>query len=442
MSADSVDNPSRRRQRLIIAALAAAAVYSIAHVVVSGIIQPLRTPAIGQVIEELQPLYRLFTTGAATVDHPRQYGPVFLAVFHPVYRLTLSRPDLLAWYAYAVDLVAIVVAFVATRRAIRRWAELRGLPVPKLLTPALLLLWANFSPMYGVLAVKNVELWELALIAVAGAALLEQRRWIAAWAIAAAALIKMLPLVFFPYLLLRDRRTLVYAVVAFGVIIAAAQVLYGYEMGFGYVPMIANAAVGGEGFGNPGGVWHENVSIRGLAFKAFGFLEEPGRSAAYQLGYYVVVPQDLRPFARAAALLAEGAAVTWFAMRLVRNRLLAAADRVYWEWALVAIMMLILAPQISQDYMALALGAFSYVLAACMMRGDKSLYLQFAIAVLLVANILPRGLFARLIGIGESMRITGYDHLMLAEAYQYFGFPLLGMLILLRVLSRVSDATR
>ena len=68
------------------------------------------------------------------------------------------------------------------------------------------MLWANFSPLYGVLAIKNVELWELAWIAVAGAALLRDRPWIVGFAVAAGALIKMLPLVFLPYLSLRSRR--------------------------------------------------------------------------------------------------------------------------------------------------------------------------------------------------------------------------------------------
>lgn len=435
--------PSRRNSRLLTAALVLAAGYSVIHVVVSGIIQPLRTPAIGQVIEELQPLYRLFTTGVASVDHPRQYGPVFLAVFHPFYQRTIGRPELLAWYAYAIDLIAIAIAFVATRRGIQRWAQLRGVTLPRLMTPALLLLWANFSPMYGVLAVKNVELWELALIAIAGAALLEQRRWLAAWAIAAAALIKMLPLVFFPYLLLRDRRAFVYALAALAALITLSQWRYGYEMGFGYGPMIINAALGGESYGNPGGVWHENVSIRGLAFKAFGLLEEPGsRVANYQLGYYVFVPPQWEPIARVTALAAEALAVIWLVWRLFKDRVMPLSERLYWEWALVAIMMLILAPQISQDYMVLALGAFSYVLAGCMLRADKWLWAEFAIAVLLVANVLPRGLFARLIGVGAMSRIAGAEHLLPAEAYQYFGFPLLGLLILLHVWTRVADGSR
>ena len=151
-------------------------------------------------------------------------------------------------------------------------------------------------------------------MAVAGAALLEQRRWVVAWSIAAAALVKMLPLVFLPYVLLRDRRTFAYTVIALGVLVTLAQALYGYQMGWGYLPMIVNAARGGEGYGNAAGlIWHENVSIRGLAFKAFGYLEEPGSNpaATYQLGYYVIVPGPLRPMAMLVAMVAQGAAVAW-----------------------------------------------------------------------------------------------------------------------------------
>ena len=102
-------------------------------------------------------------------------------------------------------------------------------------------------------------------------------------------------------------------------------------------------------------------------------------------------------------------------------------------------MMLVLAPQISQDYMVLALGAFSYVLAACLLRANAWLWARLA-AVLLVANIVPRGLFGRLVLADVGARAAGYEHLSVAEAYQYFGFPLLGLVLLLRVWSRVSRA--
>lgn len=431
---------AQRYPRAMKAAFLAAMAYSLVHIIVSGIFQPLRVPAIDQVVEELQPLTRFLTAGAATVDHPRQYGPVFLMVFHPVYRFTMARHDLLAWYAYALGVTAIVIAFIATRRAIRRWADTHGLTLPAL-TPALFLLWANFSPLYGVLSVKNAELWELACIAVAGAALLEQRRWVAAWTIAAAALTKMLPFVFFPYLLLRDRRAFLYALVAFGAIVAVAQLLYGNQMGLGYAPMLVRAAVGGEtiGFGR---IWHENVSIRGVVFKAFGFLEAPGRLADYQTGYFVVIPSEWRPYARAAALIAEAAAAGWLLWQFFRDRSMRVVDRAYWEWALVAIMMLVLAPQISQDYMVLTLGAFSYVLAGCMLRAGAWVWAEYAVAVVLVGNVIPRGVFARVIGIGPLSRFAGHQHLMPAEAYQYFGFPLLGLLILLHVWTQVADLDR
>jgi hypothetical protein len=133
------------------------------------------------------------------------------------------------------------------------------------------------------------------------------------------------------------------------------------------------------------------------------------------------------------------AALAWLVARLFRNRSMRRADLLYWEWALMAIMMLVLAPQISQDYMVLTLGAFSYVMAGCLLRRDVSLWMQFTIAVLLVGNVLPRTIFGRLLLVDYGMSAAGHEHLQLAEAYQYFGFPLLGLLVLLRVWSRVAD---
>ena len=430
------------RNRIVIVLLALAVVYSIAHFAISGVVFALRTPNVGQVVEELQPLYRLFTTGVATVDHPRQYGPVFLMLFHPVYQRDLADQTVLSWYAYALDLVAIVIGFIATFDAIRTWARARGVRVGASMWLALGLLWANFSPLYGVLVIKNVELWELALIAVAGAALLRGRRWVAAWSIAAAALIKMLPLVFIPYLLLRDRRTFAYTLVALAALLTLSQVLYGTAMGWGYLPAIVSAALGGDGYGNALGMtWHENVSLRGVVLKAFGYLEQPAPRSGmpYQLGYYVKLLPGTQQVARTLALVAGVIGMAWVAVTLVRRTRLPEPSRTYWDWAFIGLMMLVLAPQISQDYMVLGLVAFSFVLAACMLYGSRAAWIEFAIAVLLVGNVLPRGAFSRLVLIDPLMAFTGYGHLMRSEAYQYFGFPLLGLLVLARAWIRLSD---
>jgi hypothetical protein len=432
------------RSRAATILLALAVVYSVAHFVMSGVVFALRTPNVGQVVEELQPLYRLFTTGAATVDHQRQYGPIFLMLLHPIYRLDPADQTMLSRYAFALDLIAILIGFLATFDAIRTWAASRGVTVGGSMLLALGLLWANFSPLYGVLVIKNVELWELALIAVAGAAMLRGQRWVVAWSIAAAALVKMLPLVFIPYLLLRDRRTFAYTLVALGILLTISQALYGTAMGWGYLPAMVRAAAGGDGYGNALGMtWHENVSLRGIVLKAFGYLERPEASPlhpAYQLGYYVRILPGMQSIARALALAVEIVGALWVAVVLLRRSGHAEPARTFWDWALIGLMMLVLAPQISQDYMVLGLVSFSFVLAGCMLYGTWVSWIEFAIAVLLVGNVLPRGVFSRLVLIDPLMALTGYGHLMRAEAYQYFGFPLIGLLVLARTWMRLSEA--
>ena len=416
--------------------------YTAVHIVASGIIFPLRSPNIGQVVEELQPITRQMATGQATVDHGRQYGPVFLLLLDPVYRRTLDRPELLAWYCYLLDVIAIGIAFFATRSAIRQWLMSRGQEMPRYLTPALAVLWANFGPLYGVLAVKNVELWELACIMVGCAALMKGWRWTAAWAMAAAALTKMLPFVFLPYLLMRDRRVFAYTVVAMLSIVGVSQFVYGDDMGWRYVPNMFKAAAGSAGYGNAVGMtWHENVALPGIVNKAFGYLETPdpqNLNQKYPMGFYVVVPESVKALASALGVLAQFAGMGFVAWALWRRRSLSEPARTYWEWAFVATMMLVLAPQISHDYMVLALGAFSFVLAACLVDRSAANWTMFGVAVLLVGNIVPRGLFAKLLLIDPLMTWTGYHHLTRAEAYQYFGFPLLGLLALVVAWYRLS----
>ena len=424
-------------------ALAVGVIYSVAHFVLSGVVYPLSSPNVGQIIEELQPLLRLFTRGEATVDHTRQYGPVFIMLFHWIYQRDLNDPTWLSYYAYALDLLSIVVAFIATVVAVRYWAESRGYRVGALAVVLIGMLWANFSPLYGVLAIKNVELWELACIAVAGAALLHRRPWVAAWSVAAGALIKMLPLVFLPYMWLRHRRAFYYTLVAMAAILALSQTLYGTQLGFGYFGTLVGAAGSGQGYGNAKGmIWHENVSLRGVVTKGFGYLDKPGTHlmpAGYNEGYHLVIPGSRQFAANAVALTVQALGLAWAAWMMWRRRREADPNGTYWDWAFVGIMMLVLAPQISQDYMVLTLVAFSFVLVACLYEGDRFAWVNFGLAVLLVANVIPRGLFSRMLLIEYAQRWSGYEHLMAPEAYQFYGFPLLGLLLLTRAWSHLAE---
>jgi hypothetical protein len=425
---------------LVRAAWIVAIAYSVVHVVVSGIIFPLSTPNVGQVVEELQPIYRQVLLGAATVDHPRQYGPVFLFVLDPVYRATIDRLPLLAFYCYALDVIAIGVALYAIVASLSLWLRERQMELSARMLLAIVVLWANFGPLYGVLAVKNVELWETALLAVACLALMKGARWTAGWCVAAAALTKMLPLVFFPYLLLRDRPTFVRATIALAAMLLAAQLVYGTDMGIGYLPNMIKAGVGASGYGNAVGLtWHENVSLRGLVTKAFGYLETPDPAhpnPLYSRGYYVIVPPAWRRASTFLGLAAQAVAIAWMGFMLARPRSWSRNTRLLWDFAFLGAMLLVIAPQASHDYMVLALGGFSVALVLCMVK--RAPWLDFVAATLLVANVVPRGLFARLALIDPIMHFTGYTHLTRAEAYQYFGFPLLGLILLARCLSAAN----
>lgn len=108
-----------------------------------------------------------------------------------------------------------------------------------------------------------METWELVLIALALFAYLRGLRFWAAFCIAAATLIKMLPIACLVYFLIRDRRTLAYAVVSVVVILTASQILYWTQMGYGYLPLMVSAAVGQtHALG-----WHENIGIKNMVVK-------------------------------------------------------------------------------------------------------------------------------------------------------------------------------
>jgi hypothetical protein len=214
-------------------------------------------------------------------------------------------------------------------------------------------------------------------------------------------------------------------------------------MGWAYLPHMVRAGAGSSAYGSDLGLtWHENVSFPGLISKGFGYLEKPDpdpSTSLYPKGYYVLPLPGWRRTATALGLMVQVVGLGWAAWMLRRRDGWSRASQTLWDFAFIGALMLVLAPQASQDYMVLAIGAFSFGLVACAVLPARDTWTSFALALLLVANLAPRGLFSRAVLIDPLMRITGYGHLTRAEAYQYFGFPLLGLLFLVRMLVRVRD---
>jgi hypothetical protein len=60
-------------------------------------------------------------------------------------------------------------------------------------------------------------------------------------------------------------------------------------------------------------------------------------------------------------------------------------------------------------------------------------------ALVLVANIVPRSAVVRISGVGWLLRLNHYTHLTTLEGYSYYGYPLLGMLLLVVTFLRMRN---
>ena len=289
--------------------------YTLVHFAFSGVRYPLQALNFGPVEEELAPLTEHLSTGKPVQStNVRQYGPVFFLVMHPLVKITGGDRLALSHWLYAIQLVSIALAFLCCLRSMEIW--LRRLDGPNAdrrlrasyLALLLGLVWFNFSPMYSILAGRNVEMWELCLISAALYLYLRHWRFGAAFCIAAATLIKALPIVFLLYFVLRDRRTLAYTIASFGVLLSVAQLLYGSQMGYGYFPFMLSTAVGQThalGF-------YENIGIKSMVVKALtGWRLLPG-------GYFAPIEGQRLLVANALGHVLQVTGVLWSAWALMR----------------------------------------------------------------------------------------------------------------------------
>lgn len=416
--------------------LGLAVLYSILHFWHSGIAQPNSKPFSGRMMQtrdEMQPLVRHIRDGGPirSID-PRQYGPVFFFLLHPALLACGMDTPLLCHAVYGMGVVSLMIAFIFCVLSIRLWLNdaygPRRFSMP-LVTLALGLLWFNFSPVYYILSAGVPEMWELALMSIALYSYLRGWRFLASFALVAAALIKMLPAVLLLYFVLRDRRALWYAALSTVVLLSLSQWLYGWPMGYGYPGLVLRNM-----FGVTHGLTaHENVSIKGMIVKLFAGFKMGGPD-----GYHLVIDEHALMTANAVAQMAQLAGIAWTVWVLTRKAPASRSGGIVWEWSLLSVMTMLLAPSIAFEYMLLSLLAFSVVLASFVVDPElprRRLALGcFGVAVLLIANLVPRRIINQLLPVAAISRLMGTSHFTLSEAYQYYGFPLLGMCSLLATL--------
>lgn len=409
--------------------------YAVVRFASAGVFFPLQIPNLSKFEEEIPPLLEHLRTGEAIRANPVQWGPVFFLVMHPLVRASGGLNQTLAQWLYAVQIICLVLAFWLTCATLKPLIPKARLDRWPLLVVLLATAWLSFSPLLMVLAVKTVETWELLLLALALYAHLRQWRWVVAFALAAAGLIKVLPFVFFYYLLITDRRTFVYSLVSLVVFLLAGHVVFGPQMGLEYLPRLARASIGNSYLID----WHENLGLKAALVKLLGHVDNPRLMAAAdyygQAGYFVVLSATRRMI---AVRLGDVIAVLGFAW-LTRSWLVAARQRtaelVAWEWSVLVVAMLILSPHTAFEYITLALGAVSYAIVrmgtTTLPPGQRGItWLSLAAALFLLGVLVPRTVQNKLVLVELINRWTGYTHFTPSEAYQYYCFPLGGLILL------------
>jgi hypothetical protein len=417
--------------------------YAVAHFVSAGIVFPLQMANLSKFEEEVPPLLEHLRTGEAIRANPVQWGPVFFLVMQPLVRASGGLNQTLAQWLYALQIVCLVLAFWLTCATLKPLVPKAMLDRWPLLVVVLGTVWLSFSPLLMVLAVKTVETWEVLLLALGLYAHLRKWRWVVAFALAAAGLIKVLPFVFFYYLLITDRRTFVYSCVALVVFLLAGHIVFGPQMGLEYLPRLARASIGNSYLID----WHENLSLKAALVKLLGHVDNPRLMPAAdyygQAGYFVVLSATRRMI---AVRLGDLIAVLGFAW-LTRSWILAArkrtAELVAWEWSVLVVAMLILSPHTAFEYITLALGAVSYAIVRLgttilppEQRGVP--WLSLGAALFLVGVFVPRTVQNKVALVEVINRWTGYTHFTPSEAYQYYCFPLAGLMLLAVGLWRVE----
>jgi hypothetical protein len=409
----------------------------------------LSRPNLKDIGREMVPLQQYLDQGGGAWQptHNRQYGPLFMFVALPFVALGKGDMFWLSRALYALQMIAFIGAFVLTWLTMRLYLEERRRKGPGLLTvPALtvllLILWTNCSPAYYVMATKNVETWEMFLLS--AALYLVVRGWsaISGIVIGAAAMIKMLPVAFLGMFMVRNWRALVAAVIAIFAILTAAQLTFGPAAGYRYATQVVTAAAGGAGYGNTqfALTWHENTSIKGMVSKVFGRLDSPLLPPPpFERRYHVYVPPDKAMLSNVLGLtlqLLGGVMFLWMMWRHRRPGQTPLRTEI-WCWAVTAGFMLVLSPQSAFHYMILALPALSFVVVSVVEEwqpGRSVAPLLAAGVVFLIPNLAPRTVINAMLPLDTLRQWSGYTFLNQSEIYQYFGFPLLGMLLMIAYL--------
>ena len=407
-----------KHKKLLFIAFLSVSLYTIIHFLYSGIYYPMHSN-LGQIQEEIVPLAKFLHGGEFVFDNPRQYGPFFIFVITPFmifYKYPVIFENMLLLFAYFLAALSFYICY----KYIFLSSTSKTNSDKRIFFWLLLFLWLNFSPLLSIMAVKNVEIWELFLICF-GILMYTKRRY--SWtgfSFAAATLTKMLPAIFIFYFLFKERKVFLYSILWMVIIMGLAHFTYGPSIGLLYFPFLLSSPLGSQTWAVG---YFENVTLKGFIYKlaasfksSDGGLWFPSTPEAEQVAFLITTVVQL---------------VAIFYLILMAIRKNCSRDEVLLQFSIVSVFMFLMAPVATHEFGALLLFAYSAGMYFIFYKNiPKYLFIFYGLSCLLVGNILPLSLIVKVFPFKAMNIYLGNTIYQMSESYKAYCIPLLGVILL------------
>jgi glycosyl transferase family 87 len=358
-----------------------------------------------------------------------RYGPVFYLVAHPLAIVSRHHGEAL----YVLLLLFGHLCFWTSLFLIDRRFFRDSSPAIRLLVVGIAL---NFTPALAAMACACLDSWELLAITAAVFLATSSARWVRNLAGVSAmlgVLTKLMPVLVFVLVFVRNRAAGIIGLVAGAVVLTAAQALYGGPMGWGFPRRVIGV---GRDQVQEAARWWENDSLRGIVYKALaGFALPAGR---------LQISLDPTTKAIVDATMTVGAIgvliVTWMTLWRWTPVDAREPERNLGAFAVAIALLHLLSPYSTHQYWPATLLCFAFILRSAqrgLVRHGEGL--AALAALVLIGNVAPQTVVAWLTGVGRLNDVLGsvprFDR---GQMYTFYAMPGLGLILLAIVVWRVQ----
>jgi len=403
--------------------------YAAVHFLYSGIYMPLFRLHGTTFWDQYAHLTTHLSNGKPLVTPPgelvRGYGTVFFFISYPLayfFLNTTTIENVLALFNLTLGLAIFVILYKTLFDRSRKIVALLFFTI----------VYFNFAPMMEIIAERNCEMWEYALIVLSMIFIMRDdgsrgwNRWNVGTGgfIGIASMIKLLPLVFVYYLLVRNFRAFAVSIITIVLIVSASEAVFSGDIGFQYFSTVLIKAAGGDNYVR--GDW-ENISLLGLLDKLHN---------VYRIEWFTMAVSTLTH----KVILVISMVLSGYYVYRYRNT----KEKTMVEYGLFSVFMMLFSPHSALDYAVLAL-PFYCVFFALFFNGKLSVTIfdraALGISYLMVGLFLPMTFYGKYLPWNLLNKLFDYPgpHYegVLGLSFKLYGVPTFGMIIAVLLATKI-----